>query len=78
MRAITMNNANSKVIKRVEHDEQAGNTMRITFRSGEVYDYPGTKLSDAVDLAWAENPGRFFQKHFRTRECVRVSMEATA
>ena len=71
-----MNNRNSKATQQVEHDEGASNTMRITFRSGEVYDYPGVRLSEAVDLAWSDKPGRYFQKHFRNRESIRVGVGA--
>ena len=77
MRNLTMNNRTSKAIAKVEHEE-APDVMRLTFRSGETYDYPGVKLSEAVDLAWAEKPGVHFQKHFAKREAVKVELDERA
>jgi hypothetical protein len=68
-----MKNRTSKAIARVEHDEPTS-TMRVTFRGGQTYDIAGVRLSEAVDLAWAERPGKHYQKHFAQREARKVEM----
>lgn len=72
MRRIPMNTAGA-FISRIEHDWD--HTMRLTFNTGTIYDYPNTKLNLAVDLAWCRSKqalGAYFQKHFAKAEFVRV------
>ncbi len=74
MRRITMNTAGGFIV-RVEHDWD--HTMRLTFNTGAVYEYPNVKLNLAVDLAWCSTTkilAAFFQKHFAKAESRRLEM----
>ena len=75
MRTITMNNRTSPIVK-VEHDQES--TMRLTWKNGNVYDYPNVRMSDAVDLAWSAHPMVFFNHRFRKHESRKVEMAGGA
>lgn len=56
----------SSVIRRFSYDE-AARRLRVTFVSGDVYDYEGVPPEVVEDLADAPSKGRFFGPRIRDR-----------
>jgi hypothetical protein len=56
----------SSVIRRFSYDEPQ-RRLRITFTSGDVYDYDGVPLQVANDFRAAFSKGRFFASNIRDR-----------
>lgn len=62
----------SSVIRRFSYDE-AARRLRLTFVSGDVYDYDDVPPEVAEGLAQAPSKGRFFGPRIRNRfPCRRV------
>ena len=66
----------SSVIRRFSYDE-AQRRLRVTFVSGDVYDYAGVPPDVVEDFRAAFSKGRFFASHIRDRyrfERVSIAM----
>lgn len=68
---MTMQPVESSNIHSVGYDA-ATETMRVRFRSGKTYDYPGTKPDEHTRFMEAKSKGGHFSKVFRVRKCVPV------
>ena len=56
----------SSVIRRFRYDETQ-RRLRVTFTSGDVYDYAGVPPEVEADFRAAFSKGRFFASHIRDR-----------
>jgi hypothetical protein len=56
----------SSVIRRFSYDEP-GRRLRVTFTSGDVYDYFAVPPEVAADWRAAFSKGQFFAAHIRDR-----------
>ena len=56
----------SSVIRRFSYDEPA-RRLRVTFVSGEIYEYDGVPSETAAALRAAPSKGRFFGPNIRDR-----------
>jgi YD repeat-containing protein len=56
----------SSVIRRFDYDEP-GRRLRMTFTSGDVYDYSGVPTETAAGFRAAFSKGRYFAAHIRDR-----------
>ena len=66
----------SSVIRRFSYDEPR-RRLRVTFTSGDVYDYDGVPPEVEADFRAAFSKGRFFASHVRDRyRFERVSIAA--
>ena len=50
----------SSAIRGIEHD---GETLRVHFKNGGVYDYPEISAETVEELVNAESPGRYLQEN---------------
>ncbi len=67
----------SSVIRSFRYDEPS-RTLRVTFVSGDIYDYAEVPARIAADFAAAFSKGRYFAAHIRDRyRFRRVRIAAT-
>lgn len=62
---MTMQNVESTNVKSVGHDAATG-TMRIEFRNGGTYDFPGVSPEDHAAFLASDSKGKHFHKHIRS------------
>jgi len=67
----------SSVIRRFSYDEPA-RRLRVTFVSGEVYDYDGVPPEAAAEFKAAPSKGRFFGPNIRDRYPYRRVTDGSA
>ena len=67
----------SSVIRRFRYDEEA-RTLRVTFVSGEVYEYDEVPPEAAAEFKAAPSKGRFFGPNIRDRYPYRRVTDGSA
>ena len=52
----------SQAIREIQHDDRK-NELRVTFKNGQTYAYPGVSRETAEEFAQAPSKGTFFNKN---------------
>jgi hypothetical protein len=58
-KGITMHQVSSSHVESVGHHN--GDVLRVTFKGGATYDYPGVSADTFQDLKAADSPGKFIR-----------------
>ena len=64
-----MREVKSSAIRGVEHD---GQTLRVHFKNGGVYDYENVSAEEVDALVNSDSPGRQFQEFRKTHTGIRA------
>ncbi len=69
---MTMQPVESTNVKAIGYDPVSG-IMRVEFKSGGSYDYPGTVPEEHAAFMASDSKGKYFHRHIRGREHVKVA-----